>query len=363
MGQHSYDNPAAIVAAAVILQTLTTACVALRFYSRRWKQQPHIISDWLILAAWVFGTGISVEILYGVAHRAIGYPLGGTIEDPHAVTGRLNIAKHLELSYLLIGIVALGLIKLSITFLYWHLFARVMFRRFLIVWMVIIVIWMTSFVLAGLLECGTHLTALFGTPEDYNIHCGSAMPSGYGLIASDILTDFITLCIPIPVLVTLQMNKRTRVLTMLTFAIGSLSVGASIAKGYIYITATLGLATEDAISILSGIAIWNYVEVQVGIIAACGPTLRAILSRILPIEAAALSLMSLLGVSLQTKTGSTLPSFVKMPESEEKLQASARTASKGPSERSGVTVVDHELESWSEPSQSHSRANGGRNMV
>ncbi|KAK4189740.1 hypothetical protein QBC35DRAFT_492248 [Podospora australis] len=357
MGQHKYDNPAAIVAAAAILQTLSTASVGLRFYSRRWKRQPYIVSDWLILAALVSGTGITAEMFYGVAEKAMGYPLGGTIEDPYAVTGRLNRAKHLELGYLLIGILSLGLIKLSITFLYWHLFAKVIFRRFLIVWMVLIVIWMVGFILAGLLECGAHLTALFGTPQDYLDHCGSAMPSGYGLVGSDVLTDLVTLLIPVPVLMTLQMNKRTRVLTLLTFAIGSLSVGASVAKAYIYITATLGLATEDAISILTGIAIWNYVEVHVGIIAACGPTLRAILSRILPIEAAAISLMSLLGVSLQTKTGSTLPSFVKMPASEEKLKSCGRTPSKGPSERSNITVIDHELESWSEPSKSHSRSN------
>lgn len=140
-----------------------------------------------------------------------------------------------------------------------------MFRRFLIVWMVIIVIWATSFVLAGLLECGSHLKALFGEPYEYLHHCGSAIPSGWAMVGSDIATDLITLMIPIPVVMKLQMSTHRKILTTLTFMVGALyvsdyfhmilqkliyysSVGASIAKAYIYIMATLSRYTEDAIS-------------------------------------------------------------------------------------------------------------------
>lgn len=65
---------------------------------------------------------------------------------------------------------------------------------------------------------------------------------------------------------------------------------------------------------LTGISVWNLAEVQIGIIAACGPTLRPILSHILPTQ----SIRSLLG-SLRVSSGgndshkvSELPSFVKM---------------------------------------------------
>lgn len=105
----------------------------------------------------------------------------------------------LELSFLLLGILALGLIKTSVSLLYWHLFAKVKFRRFLIVWIIILIVWTTSFVLAGLLECGSHLKALFSTPQEYLHRCGSAIPSGYAYVGSDIATDFITLVIPLPV--------------------------------------------------------------------------------------------------------------------------------------------------------------------
>jgi len=108
----------------------------------------------------------------------------------------------IELAYLLLGILTLGLIKLSVCLLYWQLFARVVFRRFLMVWIIILVGWTLAFVLSGLLECGSHLNAIFGTPKDYLDHCGSAIPSGWAMVGSDVATDFITLVIPIPVVCT-----------------------------------------------------------------------------------------------------------------------------------------------------------------
>jgi hypothetical protein len=66
--------------------------------------------------------------------------------------------------------------------------------------------------------------------------------------------------------------------------------------------------------ILTGLSVWNLVEVQVGIIAACGPTLRPILNHIIPTE----SIRSLLGSMRAQRTSQKaedLPSFVKLGSS------------------------------------------------
>jgi hypothetical protein len=128
----------------------------------------------------------------------------------------------LELSYNMMGITALGFIKQSVCFFYWHVFAKVMFRRFLLVWIVIIIVWTASSVLSRFLECGSHLMAVFGGPKEYQDHCRSAIPAGYAMVTSDVATDLITLLIPIPVIVKLQMSTRTKLLTLLTFMIGTL---------------------------------------------------------------------------------------------------------------------------------------------
>lgn len=61
-----YDSPGGIIAASVVTEILALAAVGLRFYSRRWKRQKYIVSDWLILVALVVGTGLAVMEIYGV---------------------------------------------------------------------------------------------------------------------------------------------------------------------------------------------------------------------------------------------------------------------------------------------------------
>jgi hypothetical protein len=66
--------------------------------------------------------------------------------------------------------------------------------------------------------------------------------------------------------------------------------------------------------VLTGLSVWNLVEVQVGIIAACGPTLRPILNHIIPTE----SIRSLLGsmcAQRASQKAEDLPSFVKLGSS------------------------------------------------
>ncbi|OTA61484.1 hypothetical protein K449DRAFT_331061 [Hypoxylon sp. EC38] len=291
MGIIHYDKPASLIAGALVMEVVTALCVGLRFFLRRWKRHRIITSDWLILVAFTFGTGLTVLEIYGIEEHALAYPLGGTIESPEFVTERLNKAKYIEVSYLLLGVLGLGFLKLSVCFLYWDLFAKFLFRRFLVVWMILIGIWTAAFVLEVFLECGSHFMALFAQPDDYTRYCKSAIPAGWSLVGTDIATDIITLIIPIPAILKLQLSRRTKTLTLLMFMIGALSVGASAVKAYIYITATLNLYSEDAILILTGISIWNLAEVQVGIVAACGPTLRPIIFHLMPTE----SIVSLLG--------------------------------------------------------------------
>ncbi|KAM0308221.1 hypothetical protein ACHAO8_010203 [Botrytis cinerea] len=287
----AYDNPGGIIAAAVILELLAISFVTLRFLSNHRKGINNTATDWLILAALICSTGLTVIQIYGISQHALAYPLGGTLDDAKAITGRLNKAKHIELSFLLLGIFTLGLIKMSVTFLYWRIFSsNPVFRAVLITWLVIIACWTTAFVLAGLLECGSHLLALFSTPTAYLQHCGSAIPSGWANVGSDVGTDFITLLIPLPMIWSLRMPLHRKLLVVATFMLGLLSVGASIGKAYIYITASLGYYKSDAILTLTGISVWNLIEVQIGILAACGPTIRPILSDLLPTT----SLISLL---------------------------------------------------------------------
>ncbi|KAI1120386.1 hypothetical protein F5Y10DRAFT_127508 [Nemania abortiva] len=318
-----YDNPVGLIVGAAILQVLAALSVGLRFYTRRWKQQKIIISDWLVTVAFIFGLGLTALEFYAIATHALAYPAGASIEDPKSVTDRVNRAKYVEFAFLILGIVGLGFLKLSVCFLYWNLFAKLMFRRFLIFWTIIIILWTVTFSIIHFAECGDHLLALFATTEDYTKYCKISIHSGWAYVGTDIFTDVVTLIIPIPVILRLNMPRHLKVLSLLVFSIGTLSVGASTVKAYIYISATLNRYTEDAILILTGFSIWNLAEIQIGIIAACGPVLRAIAIKLVPTE----SISSLLNSWRVRSKQSSQPAsdLGKNSGSDERLQKGNRS--------------------------------------
>lgn len=104
----------------------------------------------------------------------------------------------MEYAFVIVGVFSLGLIKLSVSLLYWHIFSRVKFRRFLMFWIIVLVAWTLTFVLAEILECGTRPLKIFGTRHDIEAYCPHIHEIGYALVGSDVATDFVTLLIPIP---------------------------------------------------------------------------------------------------------------------------------------------------------------------
>lgn len=60
-----YDNPAGLIAGSVVLWLVAFLCVSLRLGSKIRERQSPLISDWLILAGWCFGTGLTILEIYG----------------------------------------------------------------------------------------------------------------------------------------------------------------------------------------------------------------------------------------------------------------------------------------------------------
>jgi hypothetical protein len=60
-----YDDPIGLVAGSVVMEMVAGLCVGLRFYLKYTKRSKLIMSDWLILAALILGTGLTAMELYG----------------------------------------------------------------------------------------------------------------------------------------------------------------------------------------------------------------------------------------------------------------------------------------------------------
>lgn len=80
---------------------------------------------------------------------------------------------------MVIGVAAMGLIKLSVCLLYWRIFGKAqMMRKFLIVWMFMNIAWTIGFVGFLLGQCGSHLLALFSATEHLT-YCEKHPLAGY----------------------------------------------------------------------------------------------------------------------------------------------------------------------------------------
>ncbi|KAF2736119.1 FAD/NAD(P)-binding domain-containing protein [Polyplosphaeria fusca] len=256
-----------------------TTCPA----EERLRLLAHVLQNWTVLVAFIGGTSLSIMEIYGVAVNGFAVPLNATFLAERQ-SERLILVQHMEYAFVIIGIFSVGMIKLSVSLLYWHIFSPVRFRKCLMVWIAVIIAWTITFVLGELLECGVHPLKVFGTVKDLDTYCKHRHGIGYALKASDIATDLGTLLIPLPLIFQMRLPAVKKCLVTLTFLLGALAVGASVASAYIYISSTLKLSHEDGIILVTAYSIWNLVEVHVGIIAACGMTLRPILVRIFPTE-------------------------------------------------------------------------------
>lgn len=93
---------------------------------------------------------------------------------------------------------------------------------------------------------------------------------------------------------------------------------------------TIILLLISSKALITALSIWNLAEVQIGIVAACGPTLRQPLARLMPSVDVVASLLSKIGLRRQSEKikSSQLPSFVQAPQqdSAQYLQDISRVA-------------------------------------
>lgn len=108
----------------------------------------------------------------------------------------------IQYAFMILTIFAFGFIKLSICFFYRRLFVpttNTVFDWVTTMSIVIIVLWTFSFTTGFIFSCGTHFSAGWGSVEDYKTYCAVATNLDSPFVVSDLITDVIVLCLPLPV--------------------------------------------------------------------------------------------------------------------------------------------------------------------
>ena len=102
-------------------------------------------------------------------------------------------------------VLAFGMIKLSITFYCRRIF--VICRGSLFDWITkaaiaIVLLWTIGCLFAFIFSCGTHIFANWGSSQDWVTYCGPSEDVNSAFVISDLITDVIVLCMPLPVVST-----------------------------------------------------------------------------------------------------------------------------------------------------------------
>ncbi|MCJ1459034.1 hypothetical protein MMC28_009411 [Mycoblastus sanguinarius] len=250
----------------------------MRFLARRTQGVQLDVDDWLVLPALALVIGIAAAILEGAALKSVGYP------TPPPKSAELALAtssyqQTITRQVKQLGISLFhGLMACSCMFFYRRVFragGTKIFDAMMFSVVAVIVIWTVSFFFALPFGCRLHFDYLW-TSLANEAKCVKSLELQNGFAISDVITDFLVLIFPIPLVWKLQMSTARRLGVTSIFLLRALAVAASITQIVVYVQATAAefSSSHPDEDLLSTAAIYMMmIEVGFGLCAANLPTL------------------------------------------------------------------------------------------
>ncbi|GJC99389.1 CFEM domain-containing protein [Colletotrichum higginsianum] len=229
--------------------------------------------DWFVMATLVAAMPSAVITVHGTTANGLGRDIW-TLE-PRQITNVLFYFYIMAWLYFL----QVTLVKLAIIFFYMRIFPAREVQRVLWATTVFIVVWGFAFVVAAVFQCKP--IHYFWTKWD-GLHqgsCASANAVSWSNAAISIALDLWMLAIPLWQLRALKLHWKKKVGVALMFIVGTFVTVVSIIRLQSLVDFAKGSnATMDFMDV----SIWSTVEICVGIICACLPSIRMILVKLFP---------------------------------------------------------------------------------
>ncbi|KAF9891571.1 hypothetical protein FE257_003582 [Aspergillus nanangensis] len=245
---------------------LPTIAVGLRFLCRWITRSKLYLDDYLIIIALVFKYGCSAGAI-GMLYNGLGRHIWDV--PPHKISTYMKVVYSGSFLYTL----CITFIKLSIISFYKRLFPVKQMALAVNVVGAIVILWCFSVCLVGGLVC-IPVNKLW----DPTVPGGCLdLPKYYiGLQTPNIVTDAIILVMPIKVVWGLQMPKMQRVLLLGIFMVGGLTVIFDAIR--LDVMVELSKKGNDVTYAQTPASAWTCIEAAVGIMAACMPSMRPLLT-------------------------------------------------------------------------------------
>ncbi|KAK4238278.1 hypothetical protein C8A03DRAFT_43972 [Achaetomium macrosporum] len=258
-----------IIVVLSVASVLSTLVVLLRCYSRAVVLRNFGLDDTIIIPAQILtiatAVSIGLEVEWGLGRHSWLMPE----ED------KITYMKSFYTSIIVYS-VAVCITKISILLQYRRLFFSTWLRYPIIFGLVFLTCW--GVVQCFLLPLVCIPVAAFWDPSVEGF-CLDNITIWYVLAGINIATDLTLYSMPIPVISTLSLPKRQKALLLIVFTIGIFPCAVSI-----YRIKTLREAAETTDMTWHNVnaAIFSFLELSVGVITVCLPTLRPVLRRVCP---------------------------------------------------------------------------------
>ncbi|KAK2055680.1 hypothetical protein LY76DRAFT_648205 [Colletotrichum caudatum] len=269
---HSRDGEtrfAEILAILVIGAVFSTLAVALRAFTRLKMLRTFGLDDVLMVAAQVLVLGTAV---------AIGLESAWGLGKHSWVQPKEDMIPYMKSFYVSIILynIATTVVKLSILLQYRRIFANDLMQKMTTWGLAFMAAW--TVMLCFLLPMMCLPVAAFWDPTVEG-RCIDLLASWYTMAAVNIVADFFIFSLPIPVINSLQIPRRQKRMLIFVFGLGFVTC---IISAFRIKTLRVAAQTQDPFWDNVDAATWSFLEVTIGILAACLPTLRPIFVALLP---------------------------------------------------------------------------------
>ncbi|KAI1453891.1 hypothetical protein F4805DRAFT_461281 [Annulohypoxylon moriforme] len=258
-----------VVGSITPCMALALAALTMRLASRHIKRSKLIISDYLAIGSlvfsWIASLLVVTSVLFGLGLHIELVPL------PKVRLLLINIFAA-EIHY---GI-GFTLIKLSIITLYRQLFPTRFMLASTKILAVIIIMWGIAVVLVSVFNCNPIRGFWDYILPDYDVptKCVNTRWFFIGISIPNIITDALLLCLPLRDVWGLQLPWNTKIIISGLFALGAFVIAASCMRIY----SMISLDSSDPTWTFVAGAIWSAVEMQIGVVCCCLPTVGPVLA-------------------------------------------------------------------------------------
>ncbi|KAH8151192.1 uncharacterized protein LAJ45_04894 [Morchella importuna] len=262
----------------IVITAVSFVAVVLRFVSRTLVRRRITVDDWLILSAWILALGLTASLAIGTK-----YGLGNKEPLVEVSMNKHNLEARGKARFALVVLYnpTYMATKISILFFYLSLFKNFKPLKWG-AWITMGVVGIGGLIMTMLILFQCHpISAAFTIDYDplLESHCRNVITIFYASAPLNIITDLAILLLPMPVLTSLNLPRKEKIVVVCLFAGGGFVVIIGVVRIYFLDKAVLSGNFDSDVSLSF---MWSAIEVNVGIMCSSIPMLKPLVVILIP---------------------------------------------------------------------------------